>query len=180
MRRSLFCANCRLCGGHPLCMRGLARPTSRFCRLAFACGGQSPPNSSPLLASAFMWGETPHTPHVFARPPALFAVPRGTVLCQEATPHSRGMSVLFSESLGVLCTKDAMPSWVTTPPFGQRLSCWGHPLLFPPTLPVARVVSPSARRCAGAQRKGWVGGQKGKGVWGALPPTCKALAKGAV
>ena len=53
-----------------------------------------------------IWGETPQTPHVFARPPALFAVPRGTVLCQKATPHSRGMPALFSESFGILCTKD--------------------------------------------------------------------------
>ena len=33
-----------------------------------------------------MWGETPHTPHIFARPPALLAVPRCTVVPKDASP----------------------------------------------------------------------------------------------
>ena len=80
------------------------------------------PQQAPLhLPSGFcMWGETPHTPHVFAHPPTLFAVPRGTVLCQEATLHSRGVSALFSESFGVLCTKDALPHLRTDCPIAPQ------------------------------------------------------------
>ena len=39
----------------------------------------------------FMWGETPHTPHVFARPPTLFAVLPRTVVPKDA-PLSWGVS----------------------------------------------------------------------------------------
>ena len=57
-----------------------------------------------------MWGETPHTPHVFARPPALFAAALGNGIPKDASPLRVTPSRPLSESFGGLCTKNAPAS----------------------------------------------------------------------
>ena len=56
-----------------------------------------------------MWGVSPHTPHVFAHPPTLFAAASRNDVPKDAMPRLLLSLALLSESLGILYTKDETP-----------------------------------------------------------------------
>ena len=84
-------------------------------------GGTSPHPHLCTEVRVDFGGETPPNPPIlFARPPALFAAASGGVVPKDASPSQVDTHLPFlSESLGILCTKDALPSWVA------RWGRWG-------------------------------------------------------